>query len=135
MAWFRFRNQTHSINKNNALLFGSLQHYQHSLTRSFLSVLPFSTEGLICHFCFKREIWLVSRHHDTGFLCDPVELPVFQQKDGPTQQRKGVCGGLLYSRCQLHSLSPGLTLSQPDNPTRSSERAYILTCWLVVGTG
>lgn len=70
--------------------FGCSQRFQQSrvqqavwssLTLSILSSLPASAECKICHlYGFKRELCLVFMHHDSGFLCDRVELPVFQQR-------------------------------------------------------
>lgn len=61
-----------------------------------------------------------------GFQALWYRLPVWSSwascvsaKEGPSQQTRGVWGGLLYSRSQIHKLSPGLTLPQPGNPTRS----------------
>lgn len=67
--------------------FGSPQYFHLNKAIWSLSFSLFFSQCQICNFQgFKRELCLVSRHHDTGFLCDPVELPVFQQKEGPTQQ-------------------------------------------------
>lgn len=62
-----------------------------------------------------------------SFLCFCV-----LEQEGQSQQRQGVWKGLLYSCSQLHRLSPRLTLSQQDNPTRFPQPSYSLDWWLVV---
>lgn len=90
MAWFR--NQTRLIHKDNMLLFWQLTTFStlcNKAVKSPLSVslplFPFLSPLNLKYVIFatsREETWLVLRQHETGFLCDLVELPVFQQRKG-----------------------------------------------------
>lgn len=89
MAWFRFNNQTRWLHKDNVLPFWQLHAFstlRNKQLSSFLSVslsLALTTESQICHLNgSERDLRLVSRRCDAGFLCEPVELPVFQHRKG-----------------------------------------------------
>lgn len=80
-------------------------------------------------------MWLVSRHHGSGFLCDPVELPVFQQRKGRVSKDgefgEAYCttdpsftGRALGSHCH--------TQATPQDPLK---QASVSAWWLVVRTG
>lgn len=145
MAWFTFRNQTRLIHKDNMLPFWQLTAFSTLCNKAVWSPLfvslfflsfPFSVECQICHLhSFKREMWLVSRHHGSGILCDPVELPVFQQRKGRLSKHRefgeAYCiadpssrGWALGSHCHSQAI--------PQDPL---ELAYILARWLVVRIG
>lgn len=139
MAWFRFKNQTRSIHKENMLPFWQPTAFSFSLLQgnlfpsfclSFLFVFPpslFSIECQICHLHgFKRELWLVYRHHVTGFLSDPVELPVFQQKEGPTQQRQCDRVWEAYSTADPSSTGWALHCHSQATPQESTKTSWHL---------
>lgn len=109
MACFRFRNQICSINKNYILLFGSLQHFQLSLTRQCSPTLCLSVRTSLLNWMPNMSslgIWLVSRRHDTDFLCNPVELPVCQQRKAWFSKKKGSLLGLIVQQMPAPQCEP-----------------------------
>lgn len=106
-----------------------------STRQSGLFLSLFFPQYHICNFQgFKRELCLVSRHHDTGFLCDPVELPVFQQKEGPTQQ--GGFRRLTLQQIPAPQAEPCAYCHSQSTPQESTKTCLHLgPGWLVVRIG
>ncbi len=112
---------------------GSSRHFQLSVTRQSDPLsLSLSLHSLCLSF-FSSLAWMPNMSSSwlqqgdvAGFQAPWYRLPVWASwascvsaKEVPTQQTQRVWWGLLYSRSQLDRLSPGLTLSQPGNPTRA----------------
>lgn len=103
------------------------------------SVPPFlffslvSIERQVCHLPgSKRELWPVSNQPNTGFLCDPLELPVFQQKGRADSANTGSFRRLTVQHIPARQAKPWADIVTARLPQKNPLKLAYILAWLVL---
>lgn len=90
-------------------------------------------ERQVCHLpSSKRELWPVSNQPNTGFLCDPLELPVFQQKGRADSANTVSFRRLTVQHIPARQAKPWADIVTARLPHKNPLKLAYILAWLVV---